>query len=378
MSHKSPYRPTASADPEVARHKREVDSAFRSLTKVINEFSAAIDELNEAVAAGGGGGGGGDHGALAGLGDDDHTQYQLRSEQGVANGYPSLDANARLVEPAQVLRVTGANLSAGAVPDGHLIARSGTSYVGVDPDTLGIETVELLIDLRDEPAGAVPASGTLVNGLAYTAVTPTNTTFEFGANGAAYSHETGGSTGFGTSMAQLNGCGHIRFQLGDIYELMGIDETWDLLFQGYWSDITWHGIANRVSLHLRGDADTTTAATTNRLRGLDLVGDGTVDSRNSTSTVEYSAAPASTVDTIGLSCRFGGIPTPVLGRWSEGDGTLAGVPTDFAIQHMALPVHQITHRDAWLAFIITSNTTAQTTLAATLQQIRVSANRNLP
>jgi hypothetical protein len=36
-------------------------------------------------AVGGGGGGVTDHGLLTGLGDDDHTQYQLRSEKGVAN-----------------------------------------------------------------------------------------------------------------------------------------------------------------------------------------------------------------------------------------------------------------------------------------------------
>lgn len=46
--------------------------------------------------AGGGGGGVTDHGLLTGLADDDHTQYQLRSEENVANGYAGLDANARV------------------------------------------------------------------------------------------------------------------------------------------------------------------------------------------------------------------------------------------------------------------------------------------
>jgi hypothetical protein len=40
----------------------------------------------------GGGGGVTDHGALTGLADDDHTQYQLRSEKGQANGYAPLDS----------------------------------------------------------------------------------------------------------------------------------------------------------------------------------------------------------------------------------------------------------------------------------------------
>lgn len=38
-------------------------------------------------------GGGNDHGGLFGNDDDDHPQYQLRSEKAVANGYASLDGN---------------------------------------------------------------------------------------------------------------------------------------------------------------------------------------------------------------------------------------------------------------------------------------------
>lgn len=34
-----------------------------------------------------------DHGVLTGLLDDDHTQYQLRSEKGAASGYASLDGS---------------------------------------------------------------------------------------------------------------------------------------------------------------------------------------------------------------------------------------------------------------------------------------------
>jgi hypothetical protein len=37
-----------------------------------------------------------DHGALVGLADDDHPQYQLRSEEGVALGYAPLDASSLL------------------------------------------------------------------------------------------------------------------------------------------------------------------------------------------------------------------------------------------------------------------------------------------
>lgn len=42
-----------------------------------------------------------DHGNLGGLSDDDHTQYQLRSEQGAAGGYPDLDG-AGAVPKAQL------------------------------------------------------------------------------------------------------------------------------------------------------------------------------------------------------------------------------------------------------------------------------------
>ena len=39
-----------------------------------------------------------DHGALTGLGDDDHTQYQKESEKGAASGYASLNASTKVVE----------------------------------------------------------------------------------------------------------------------------------------------------------------------------------------------------------------------------------------------------------------------------------------
>lgn len=46
--------------------------------------------------SGGGGGGVTDHGALTGLADDDHPQYQLRSEEGAAAGYAGLDGSAKV------------------------------------------------------------------------------------------------------------------------------------------------------------------------------------------------------------------------------------------------------------------------------------------
>lgn len=65
---------------------------------------------------------------------DPHIQYQKESERGAASGYASLDADTRLVEAAQLLRVTGQDLSAGAVSDGQYFVRSGTTYSGITPD----------------------------------------------------------------------------------------------------------------------------------------------------------------------------------------------------------------------------------------------------
>lgn len=56
----------------------------------------------------GGGGGVTDHGALTGLADDDHTQYQLESEKGAANGYAGLDAGG-LVAFSDLPTGTGAS-----------------------------------------------------------------------------------------------------------------------------------------------------------------------------------------------------------------------------------------------------------------------------
>jgi hypothetical protein len=55
-------------------------------------------DVRPTFASGGGGGGGGvtDHGLLTGLADDDHTQYQLRSEEGAASGYCGLNASAKV------------------------------------------------------------------------------------------------------------------------------------------------------------------------------------------------------------------------------------------------------------------------------------------
>lgn len=81
-----------------------------------------------------------DHGALSGLGDDDHPQYQLRSEQGVANGYPSLDANLIVEQAVNLIRESSGptDLTVGAIADGQLIQRVGSGIVGVTLDLLEV------------------------------------------------------------------------------------------------------------------------------------------------------------------------------------------------------------------------------------------------
>ena len=59
-----------------------------------NQDDAIVVAIQGALPSGGGGVA--DHGALTGLGDDDHTQYQKESEKGAVNGYASLDASAEL------------------------------------------------------------------------------------------------------------------------------------------------------------------------------------------------------------------------------------------------------------------------------------------
>jgi len=99
---------------------------------------------------GGGGGGVSDHGALTGLGDNDHPQYQLTSEKGQANGYASLDGSSK-IPSAQIpdLAVTEflgtvANEAAmlaltGEKGDWCVRSDDGKNYVitGSDPSVVG-------------------------------------------------------------------------------------------------------------------------------------------------------------------------------------------------------------------------------------------------
>ena len=247
--------------------------------------------------------------------------------------------------------------------------------------------VQQLIDIRSESSGAFVDAGTTIGGLPFVGFTPTNTTLALiNGTGLRYNHATtpgsppdGGSTTYGTMLSQLNACGHVRVQLGDIYDALGIGSHWDLYFRAYYSAITFHGTTNRVSMQVRGDADTSIANNANKVRGTDVIGSGRVSHRiDSGDGTTYSAAPASTVNVLGLYLPCGGIPLSTFGRWSEGDGTLEGVPVDFDILRNVVPQTQIAHRNMWLAFPFMSGTTSQNTFSATLQQILITARRRLP
>ena len=79
-----------------------------------------------------------DHGALTGLGDDDHLQYQLRSEKAAASGYASLDGST-LVPRAQLGTGT---------PDSTVFLRGDASWTAptatadpVTPYAMGTKTI---------------------------------------------------------------------------------------------------------------------------------------------------------------------------------------------------------------------------------------------
>ncbi len=81
----------------------------------------------------GGGGGVTDHGALTGLGDDDHPQYQLRTEKDTAGGYAGLDGSGK-INPSQLpaLAITDTFVVASQAAQTALSAEVGDVAVRTD------------------------------------------------------------------------------------------------------------------------------------------------------------------------------------------------------------------------------------------------------
>jgi hypothetical protein len=135
----------------------------------------------------GGGEGVADHGALTGLGDDDHTQYTLAPGTSVTNGSVVLwdGSGGRLLQDCGVTMDAVGNINT----FGDIVTSSGTISNGVGGiSTVGNITVGGTVDGRD-----VAADGAVIDGLgsistkdfwtgtqaAYDALTPDSNTIYF-------------------------------------------------------------------------------------------------------------------------------------------------------------------------------------------------------
>ena len=102
------------------------------------------------------------------------TNVEVTTAKGAALGYPALDANQVVVQPGDKLRTTDGptTLTMGAVADGELLARSGTSIIGATAggtgDVVGPAggVVDNELPLYDSTTGKlIKGSGTLLAAL---------------------------------------------------------------------------------------------------------------------------------------------------------------------------------------------------------------------
>lgn len=95
-----------------------------------------------------------DHGSLTGLSDDDHPQYQLRSEKDQPNGYPGLDEDGYLVGPITLTPQTSTEI--GTLEKGGLgfSTTKGNAVVVGDNTTLGGKRI-VPVDNNPKPKGMV-------------------------------------------------------------------------------------------------------------------------------------------------------------------------------------------------------------------------------
>ena len=106
-----------------------------------------------------GGGGSSDHGALTGLLDDDHTQYQLRTEKNATNGYVGLDGSSKLTGSQQVYG-SAANTAAEGNDSRLSDARTPLAHTHVaTADLTATGTKDNTTFLRGDDTWAVPAGG---------------------------------------------------------------------------------------------------------------------------------------------------------------------------------------------------------------------------
>jgi len=98
-----------------------------------------------------------DHGVLAGLGDNDHPQYQLLSDKGIANGYAGLDASVKLL---------GTQMPYGATI--NTVCEGNDSRLSDDRTASGIRTATSIVVVN---TAAAPTVGQALRATSPTAAT---------------------------------------------------------------------------------------------------------------------------------------------------------------------------------------------------------------
>lgn len=155
------------------------------------ELSARIEAIPAGGSGGGGTGGVTDHGALTGLADNDHPQYQLKNQRGVASGYASLGTDGKVPSTQLPTPATGGvtshaaltGLSANDHPQYQLVSGKGVAsgYAGLGTDgkvpaiqlpaaaasTGGSNLVPLIIFNGESNSGGYADNGTGVEGAGY-------------------------------------------------------------------------------------------------------------------------------------------------------------------------------------------------------------------
>ena len=119
-----------------------------------------LGSVIENISVAGGGGGVTDHGALTGLGDDDHTQYQKESERNAASGYAGLDGSTKLTGAQQVYGAvanTAAEGNDARLSDARTPVAHKTTHEPGGGDPMAVDAAAATGSLRTVGTGALQA-----------------------------------------------------------------------------------------------------------------------------------------------------------------------------------------------------------------------------
>lgn len=192
-----------------------------------------------------------DHGALTGLGDDDHPQYALDAEKGVANGIATLDAGGDV--PASQL---------GNVPSGAFVG--ARAYKDTTPQSLANGTLTAItLNLESfDPDGfhdnvtnpsrfTCPAGKAgkylFVGNIRFAPNTTGDRNAYFRKNGTTYYSTTlQRAASVGTSATDVPALAIIDLIAGDYVEMVGVQDSGGALdvsasFHGTWAGCTYEG-----------------------------------------------------------------------------------------------------------------------------------------